>query len=562
MALLRRKYILLGLITLLAFFLRFNQVTSNPPALNWDEVSIGYNSYSILKTGRDEWNQPWPVHFKAFGEYKLPVQIYASIPGIAVFGLNELGMRITPVVYGTATVVLLYFLAIELFEVEAVGLIAAFLLAISPWHIQLTRASFESSFSVFWVFLGLLLVLRSLSAKNFKFKISNLKLWYLIGGALAFAVSIYTYNSARVFAPLFLVFLFWYFRKWLLANKKTVAIASIVFLITMIPLVHFIVQTGGNSRYKLVSITDDPGLIPRLDQARNTSTLPHSLNVLINNRYTYVSFYFAENYLEHFSPQFLFLTGAPHHQQAVQNQGELYLFQLPLVLAGLYFMYKKKLKYGWLVIAWILIAIIPVSTTNDTIPNALRTVIANPMYQIISALGAYFGYLLIKQKYRKWIPTLIFISAFVVTISIGLYLYNFYMVYPIKYSRDWQYGYKQAVEYVQAHQAAYDKVVFSRSYGEPHIFMLFFTQFDPAKFQNDPTLNRYEDHQWIWVEHFDKYDFPDLGDKGTHFEDIVKSNPGKKILFVGKPGDFPPGTPILDQVNFLDGTGAFEIVQN
>ncbi len=74
-----------------SFILRFYRVTEDPPSLNWDEVSIGYNAYSILKTGKDEWNQPFPVHFKSYGEYKLPVQIYASIPGIYFFGIMCFG---------------------------------------------------------------------------------------------------------------------------------------------------------------------------------------------------------------------------------------------------------------------------------------------------------------------------------------------------------------------------------------------------------------------------------------------------------------------------------------
>ena len=102
--------VILFLILVLGFVLRFYKVKEIPPSLNWDEVSIAYNAYSILKTGKDEWNQSFPIHFKAYGEYKLPVQIYLSIPGIYLFGLNELGVRITPVIYGTLTVLAMFFL--------------------------------------------------------------------------------------------------------------------------------------------------------------------------------------------------------------------------------------------------------------------------------------------------------------------------------------------------------------------------------------------------------------------------------------------------------------------
>src|SRR5512138_2320805 len=113
--------LLVGTVVILAFLLRINRVTHDPPSLNWDETAIAYNAYSILKTGKDEWGVRFPIHFRSYGEYKLPVQIYASIPGIAIFGLNELGVRITPVIYGTLTALFLYFLGRKLSKNKWIG---------------------------------------------------------------------------------------------------------------------------------------------------------------------------------------------------------------------------------------------------------------------------------------------------------------------------------------------------------------------------------------------------------------------------------------------------------
>ena len=135
------------------------------------------------------------------------------------------------------------------------------------------------------------------------------------------------------------------------------------------------------------------------------------------------------------------------------------------------------------------------------------------------------------------------------------------MIYAKNYSREWQYGYKQVVEYIKNHQDNYDQIVFTRHFGEPHMFTLFYLNYDPAKFQNDPNLERFETYDWIRVLRFDKYYFPDLGDQGTYFEDIVAQNPGKKLLFIGKPGDFPPELPKLATVDFLNDDPAFEIVE-
>ncbi len=531
-----------------AFVLRSYKMTDVPPSLNWDEVSIGYNAYSILKTGRDEWGKFLPLHFKAYGEYKLPAQIYASIPGIAIFGLNDFGVRITPIMYGTLTVFLVFFLARKLFKNDYIGLLSALFLTISPWHIQLTRASFESSFSVFWIVMGIWFLIKGFEKPK----------WWIIS-IIPFAVSVYTYNSTRVFTPLFLAITFLIFRKDFLKHKREAIITGLLFFATLLPLIPFITSGEVRARYRLVSITDDPGLVPRISENRNLSKLPGSLPRLIHNRVTYISYYFVRNYLAHFTPQFLFISGAPHKQHHVQGLGELYATQAPFILLGLYFLFKRKNQFSWLIISWLLLAFIPVSVTNDSIPNALRTVIANPPYQILTAFGFCELYALLKN--RKLRIGMVAIASALILFEVIRYLNIFYTVYPKKYSRDWQYGYEHVVSFIKQNYANYDEIVFSRTYGEPHMFTLFYLNWDPAKYQNDPNLVRYMAYNWVWVLRFDKFYFPDLGDTGTHYQDIVKANKNKKILFIGKQGDFPDSLPRLMTVDFLNGDRVFEIVE-
>lgn len=541
--------LLLGLTIALAFILRIYKVTSVPPSLNWDEVSIGYNAYSILKTGKDEWGVKFPLNFKSYGEYKLPVQIYGSIPGIAIFGLNEFGVRITPVVYGTLTVLLLYFLTKQISKNRWAGLLSAFLLATSPWHIQLTRASFESSFSVFWVLLGSILFLKGFENKK-----------YWIFSIIPFVISIYTYNAARVFTPLFIFLLVLIFWKKLTKSWTVFLISFGIFVLSMSPIIVSFFNGQASARFKLVSITDDPGFVQRVNKARGNTHLPEPLPKLIHNKYTHFAYVFAGNYLSHFTPDFLFVHGAGHKQHHVQNIGELYIIQAPFILAGFYFLFKKKNPWRWFITLWLLLVFIPVSVTVDSIPNALRTILAVVPYEIATAIG----FMEILSLFKK--NNAVKISIAVISFAAFLYQFigyqnNLYNNYPVLYSRDWQYGYKQAVEYVGEHYNNYDLIVFSRTYGEPHMFTLFFLNWDPGKYQNDPNLDRFESNNWVWVLKFDKFYFPDLGDAGTHYSDVVKENPGKKILFIGKPGDFPEGTKVLKEINFLNGDGDFQIVE-
>lgn len=523
-----------------------------PPSLNWDEVSIAYNAYSILKTGKDEWGQSLPVHFKSYGEYKLPAQIYLSIPGIAIFGLNELGVRITPVIYGTLTVMVVCFLGRILFQSSLIGIFAAFLLAISPWHIQLTRASFESSLATFFVVLGLWLLVKGFKDQK----------WFIIS-MIPFALSVFTYNSARIFTPLFLIIIFFIYRKTLIKFKRVVILAIIVFTILLLPLTPFLLSGERSARFKLVSITDDPGLVPRINENRGRSSLPKPLPRLIHNKVTYISFYFARNYFAHFNPQFLFISGAPHKQHHVQNMGQLYLIQAPFLILGLLSLFYLRQQFRWLLTSWLLLSFIPVSATGDSIPHALRTLIAAPFYQLVSAFGLYQVFFWLKKNAFFWQTIAILVAMiFLVTVQFLSYLNNYYQDYPKKYSRDWQYGYKQVVDYIGEHKDKYDLIVFTRHYGEPHMFTLFYLNYPPDKYQSDPNLVRFETYDWVRVLRFDKFYFPDLGDKGTQFSDIVAENPGKKILLIGKPIDFPKELPRLLTVDFLNGNRAFELVES
>src|SRR3989344_5610112 len=122
-----KNSLFLILIVLFAFLIRFIAIDKFPPSLNWDEVSHGYNAYSILTTGKDEWGQPFPAIFRAYGDYKLPVYIYIATITEAIFGVNALGVRLPSILAGTLSVFFTYLLAIKLTKINRIGIIAAFL---------------------------------------------------------------------------------------------------------------------------------------------------------------------------------------------------------------------------------------------------------------------------------------------------------------------------------------------------------------------------------------------------------------------------------------------------
>src|SRR4030042_5008814 len=157
---LKNNFLLICII-LIATILRFYQLSQIPPGLYSDEVSNGYNAYSILKTARDEYGNLLPLSFRSFGDYKPPFYIYVLVPSIAVFGLNDFAVRFPSAFAGVLTVLLTYIFTRQLFKNNNIALWASFFLAISPWHLQFSRGGFEANFMIFLTLLGVVLFLNS-----------------------------------------------------------------------------------------------------------------------------------------------------------------------------------------------------------------------------------------------------------------------------------------------------------------------------------------------------------------------------------------------------------------
>lgn len=132
----KKIVIILLFIILLGFFLRVYRIDNSPQSLYWDEVSIGYNAYSVLQTGKDEWGRVLLWFFEAFGEFKFPVAIYSTAISIKFFGLTDFAVRFPSAFFGALSIVAIYMLGKELFLKRKIALISAFLFAVSPWSIQ------------------------------------------------------------------------------------------------------------------------------------------------------------------------------------------------------------------------------------------------------------------------------------------------------------------------------------------------------------------------------------------------------------------------------------------
>lgn len=567
-----RKIVFLCLILLTAAFLRFYQLGNIAPSLTWDEVAWGYNAYSLGIDGRDEFGRFLPVDYlESFGDFKPPMYAYLDILPIKYLGLNEFAVRFPSALFGVLTVLVTYFLTKSIFSPNSqsenrnlkltqeynkentkksleignwkldIPIVAAALLAISPWHIMLSRAAFEANVATFFLSCGVWLFLEAVKGKPYT----------LILSAISFVCSLYTFNTPRIVAPILILILAIGYRKQLFIIKKQTIMAVIVGLILVLPIIPFLLSPQAKLRYQEVNIFSDISVIKRTNQEIANDNYAWWSKIIHNRRF-YYGIEYAKHYLDNLSPLFLFIKGDGNPKFSPQNVGQMYLYELPFFITGIIFLIRKKQGSWWFVPLWILVGIIPAATARET-PHALRIETTLPMFQVLVAYGIINTYLFIKKykTYSKlfaisYLPLAIIYSLFTL-FNIVNFVQNYFIHYAKEYSREWQYGYKDAVLYMNEVDKKYSGIYLTQELGRPYIYTLFYKSYSPELFRRDADIQR-SPFGFVTINRVGKYYF--------NKNDLNKTA-DKNILYIDSLGNVPEKANILKRFNALDGSGVF-----
>jgi len=564
MRFIKNRTILLALIVLLAAILRLWQIGLVPPSPDWDEASYGYNAYSLLKTGKDEYGKTLPIVLQSFNDYKPALYVYLVMPFILFFDVSVIAVRLPSVLAGIAAVILTYFFVREVFSftmenkkiITPLALLSALFLAVSPWHIQFSRIGFEANVALTGNLLFYLFFLKGL--KNGKF---------LIPAAIFAGLTVYLYQSAKVFTPLIvLAYGIIFFQELIRVQKKWLFASIIVGSLVVLPMVVFIITNpDALIRAKGVSIfyQDQTQFLRRsaerlaIDE-RNGDVL----GKIFDNRRIEFGKYVLSNYLSHYSPDWLFFKGdSPRHHAPFM--GVLYLAELPFILIGIFMLvtgrFARKTKLA--ISAQFFLATVPAAITFD-VPSAVRTLNILPTYQIFTALGVLtfipfmktFKFPLTPQRLQQIPRRLVFLGVGVLALFNFFYFLNQYFVQQNYYqSQAWQYGWKEAIAFIAPRRNQYDKIIVTNKepLDQSYMFFLYYLKVDPTLYQRAGGTGSGE----FKADHSNIYNF------SFRPIDWQKEEKSEKILYVGRPADFPGTVQPLQVIDYLDSSEAIKIVE-
>lgn len=524
------------LITFLGGFLRFYQLDIFPISPNWDEVSHGYNAYSILQTGRDEWGTRLPMIFRAFGDFKLPLYIYLTIIPVKIFGLSVFSLRFISALAGTLAVPAIYLLSKNLLKSNPLALLASFLLSISTYHIFQSRPALEANLSLTLIIAGFAILTTA----------TRKKIWYFLGGLLL-ALSLHTYNSARVFVPLtYLLFLIICPKDKRFEHLKS----SLPPLLLGLVIVLFQIFDGSAlARFQKLAILDE-NTIFQIGQNRSSSPLPPLISKLVYNRPVYLVSRIATNYLSIFSGSFLFQSTNFQAQFAIPNFPLFPVIFIPFLVIGLFA--SDKFMLGWLLLS-------PIAASLTNAPTqALRPNLIIPAIILITVCGLkHFKKAVLVLSVLLTVFSLQFLSSF----------FNLYTGdYTARYSSSWQYGYKEAFEYLKGIDNS-KKIFVTKRLAEPHIFYAFYNQLDPQKMFPAENNIRFMQTNWYWTDKINNYFFindwkiPNQSPANTLILEsggVIDTNDS---ILVTSPDHLPSNLEVLKIINYPDGKPVFVIGQ-
>ncbi len=345
----------LVLVLLLAAFLRLWQLQVIPPGIYPDEAQNAMDAIQTLET-----RQPQVFYPANNGREGLFNNLTAL--SFAIFGISIWSFKIVPALAGILTILGQYLLSKELLlkildkkRAELAALLAAFLLAVSFWHINFSRIQFRAillplalSFAFFFLLQGM----------------RTRKLWNFVAAGIIYGLGFYTYISFRLSALLMAAaLLMWLFQAirehW---GKRFIASACVFSFIVI-----------AISTPLLLYFFSHPEFF--VSRAEGVSIFAKENPLLA----------FGESLGKHLA--MFHVAGDQSWRHNIAGRPELSIPAGLFVLLAITYAFKKWSSSYALLFIWFFALLLPGALTFEGVPHALRVIGVIPAVYALAGLG-------------------------------------------------------------------------------------------------------------------------------------------------------------------------------
>jgi 4-amino-4-deoxy-L-arabinose transferase-like glycosyltransferase len=277
--------------------------------------------------------------------------MYLLIPFQALAGMSVLTTRVPVAVTGILSVPLIYYIGARMFG-KTVGLIAAAMLVVNPWHFASTRWAIDGSIVPFFVFAAVAAMLRAgLPIADDGPRPASP--WLALVAGLVAGVSCYGYWAIRLHLPVFLGLTALLNARgwWAWMRGRAGAVTLLMFAAGL-------ACTFGPLALRHLT---DPGILARGAQTRLWEVGTPALEIARR---------IGERYLLHFDPDFLFVRGDVDPGNSPADSGLFEWTVLPLMLVGLVSTLHRFPRYASSALLLAMVVAYPVGDVMAAYPGA------------------------------------------------------------------------------------------------------------------------------------------------------------------------------------------------
>ncbi|MDQ5838095.1 MAG: hypothetical protein M3379_15065 [Acidobacteriota bacterium] len=305
-----RNVLLAAAACALALALYSRDVPANPPGFYIDESSIAYNAETIAQTGADEYGTPWPLFFRAFGDYKNPTYVYLLAAVFRLTGPSVAVARLFSATLGAAAALLLGLLAWRMTRSTEAAAVVACSALLTPWLYECSRLAFEVSAYPLTVALFLLALWRAESKERWRSP-------DVLALAATLVLLTYTYSTGRLLGPLLAAGLALFITR---RNVARVALTWGLYALALAPLLVYSRRNPGalTARFKLLTYA-----------APQTTLASDALG-------------FARHYLADINPWRWLFNGESNIRDHVEGTGALLAATFLLAAFGLFLILRDR----------------------------------------------------------------------------------------------------------------------------------------------------------------------------------------------------------------------------
>ena len=530
---------LLALITAAGAFLRLWNLRHAPPGIEQDEALGAWMSWCLLHTGRDMSGQAWPIFYAhGIGDSPPTLSFYLTMPFQWLGGLSPVTTRLPGALAGALCVPLLAWLGNRLLGTRT-ALIASALLAFSPWHLFVSRFGVGASQCPIEALLPVAMLLAAGLLDDSPVRPVRAAL-----AGVAAGVFCYGFQVMRIYFPIVFALLAWAVwsqpggRSAKPGTARAVLAFAATFLVFFLPLAW-------------LHLTD-PEISRRGEMTRLWSAGAPFLTKagLVLGRY-----------VEHFSPVFLFVRADPMVFFAPQHQGEMHLYEAPLLVAGIGFAVARARHSRT---ARILLALLLAYPVGDVFaqhlgPHALRSSPGIPSLMLIAAYGAVESGRWLADRSRPWfrVAAAAFALAF-----IGFnarYLPWYFVTWDRlpEVQQTYHADLVEAFEWIRPQISKWDAVyVTTIGTNQPQSVALVTLRWDPERWFQEPRATGRSVEGWELTARFGPIRFLYQQVWRPELDAMNSDNREQHVLFVLRPGELglehptrvisrPDGSPAL-----------------